>query len=196
MKSIFGVTAVLLLSVILCGCAKKSSVFEEPTIEICSDGSILRTMVESFDKPYYDVEELKTEYERALSDYNSGSNPGKVSLNDIHALDKEVFISLEYENCEAGSAFDGCELFWGSVQNASAGGYFEDTTLKGVKDAQLVEGFDAAKLNDKNVFVTDESGIVIFPKNVIYVSANVEVLSDKEVRISSDSSGLAVIVTE
>ena len=50
------------------------------------------------------------------------------------------------------------------------------------------------KMSDAEIIIVGEVVRVDCPKKVTYVSANVEVINDKTVRVSSDSSGLAYIL--
>lgn len=183
-------------SILLVGC-KKEITFDEPTIEVYKDGTICQTVVETFDKPYYDEAELKAEYDDAIDKFNS-SNDGKekVSLNDLHVADGNVYVSVEYESYKAASDFQSVQIFYGTVEDALKAGYAFGATLKGIEDGNMIEKAGLKALEKNHVLITGESGMVDVPKSIVYVSANVEVVSDNKARVSSDSSGLAYIVTK
>ena len=52
------------------------------------------------------------------------------------------------------------------------------------------------KMKDESIIVISEVVRVRSPKKIIYTSANVEVIDEKNARVSSDSTGLAYIVVK
>lgn len=196
MKSSFFLIICAAVTILMAGCGKPLT-FNEPTIEVYKDGKIRQTIVESFDKPYYDENELRAEFDDALEKYNnSNDSTGKISLIDLHVSEGDVFASLEYESYKAANAFQDVQMFYGTVGEACDEGYSFDVVLKGTEDDVKIEKSGLAQIKDKHVFITGESGLIEVPKSIMYVSANIEPVSDKIARVSSDSSGLAYIVTK
>ena len=194
MRKVLATILCIVMTLALFGCAGDDTDFDEPTIEVLKGGRIIKTTIETFDKPYYNVDELKEEYNEAIKEYNLSKAEDKVTLKDIHTLEDEVSVCLEYESAEDCMAFEGDEMFYGTVKDARLMGYMTEVSLKNVADGSIIDETGLLKISDNNVFITADSGLIKLPGKIMYLSAGAEAVSDKTVRISSDSSGFAVIV--
>lgn len=194
MKKLSSLIICMSMTLLLCACAKKTPEIAESTLTIQKDGTIAQTIVESFDKDYYSVDELREEYDTALAEYSAKGNKSGATLTDIHTEDGKIFVSLEYESAKADEEFSGAETFFGTVNDAYDAGYTLEVTLKSVSDGDKIGKSELMDMKKAHILIMSESGIVKTYSKIQYVSANAEVLSDKSVRISSDSDGLAYIV--
>jgi len=185
----------ILSLIFMVGCKEEALVFAEPTIDVSKKGEISQTIVESFDKSYYSVDELKAEFENAISDFeNSGKNAGEVELTDIHLENGKVFVSLHFSSYEADRDFQGDDIYYGTVNDAYDAGYTLDVTLKSIGDGNMIGKNELMGMKDNHILILPTSGIVNTAYKIQYVSANVEMIDEKSVRVSSDSDGLAYIV--
>ena len=194
MKKYSGLALLAAMLIMLSSCGSEKIVFNEPTVKVSKKGAISQTIVEKFDKDYYDADELKDEFNSAIDDFKKESNEGEITLSDLYTDNGEVFVSLEYSSSEAAKAFNNEDIFYGTVNDAYDNGYTLDVNLKGVEDGTLIGKSELMEMDKNHIFIVSSAGIVYTPYKVMFVSAGVEVLGDKEVRVSSDSDGLAYIV--
>ena len=181
-------------ALMFCACKEESITFAEPTIEVSKKGAISQTIVESFDKEYYNVNELRSEIESAISDFESNGHKDEVKLTDVHTNEGKVFVSFSFASSEVDSAFQDDEIYYGTINDAYDNGYSLDVTLKSVNDDTKIGKAEIMDMKKNHILIVSSHGIVKTEYKIQYVSANVEVIDEKTVRISSDSDGLAYIV--
>lgn len=169
---------------------------DETTISIDKKGKIEEIIVETFDKSYYDVGELETEFRNEIDRFNSSGTGGKVSLKKIKLENNKVYVSLDFDSMEEYKGLLNEDLFCGTIKDAYDIGYKMDVTLKGVQNGDKIGKVEIMGMQNKNIVILSEPVKVSLYKNIAYVSANVEVISDKEARVLSESGGLAYIVLE
>ena len=63
---------------------------EESSVTILKDGKLKSLIVESFDKSYYDQDELQQKILREAADYNNEAGEGTVSVEKVAAQDGVV----------------------------------------------------------------------------------------------------------
>lgn len=193
-KNVIFVTFLVWVST-LCACAEKNVTFEEPAITVNKKGEISQTIVESFDKDYYSTSELQTEFEKAIADYDrSIEKNGEVVLREVRQQDGKVFVTLDFSSYKAANSFQGQDIFYGLINEAYDYGYSLDVSLKSVDDGSIIEKNELMNMSKNHIFVVSDSGIVKTDYKIKYISADVEYIDEKTVRISSDSDGLAYIV--
>jgi len=169
---------------------------DETTISIDKKGKIEEIIVENFDKSYYDINELETEFSDLIEDYNSSSTDGKVTLKKIKLENNKVYVSLDFDSMEDYKGLLNEDLFCGTIKEAYDTGYKMDVTLKGVENGDKIGKVQIMGMQDKQIVILSELVKLSLCKNIAYVSANVEVLSAKEARVLSESGGLAYIILE
>ena len=91
-------------------------------------------------------------------------------------------------------SFVGENLFVGTVNDAYDNGYTMDVTLKGVKEGDKIGKVRIMGMSDKDIIILSEHVRIRTFKDIAYVSANVDVLSDNEARVLSESDGLAYLI--
>lgn len=188
--------AVNLILCMLMGCGTEEVVIAEPAFEISKKGVISQTMVESFDKDYYSVDELRSEFEGAISEFNGSNQGDEAHLEELHAENGKVYVNLRYDSSVAAGSFLNEVIFYGTVNDAYDMGHMLDVSLKSVSDGTVISKAELMDMKKNHIFICQESGLVLLETKILYVSANVEVTGDKSARISSDSDGLAYIVTK
>ena len=177
-----------------CACGSSVEQFDETTLSIGKKGSVSETIVDGFDKDYYDVNELKNEFDAAISEYNSGKEEDSVVLKGIVCENNQVHASLDFSSFDDYEAFQNEEIFLGSISDAYDAGYSMDVTLKGVGEGDKIGKEDLMNNKDNSILIISEPVLVNTYSKILYVSANVEVIDDKQARISSESEGLAYLI--
>ena len=180
------------------GCGKEEEEdFFETTLSFDKEGKVTDVIVESFSEEYYSEDGLRAFFQEKISDYNSSNiGTGDVKLTELSVSDGKAKAVLVFDNTDTYTAFYGTKAFYGTVSKAYDKGYIQETVLKKVGDSKTISKIDLMKMSDANIIVVSEVVRVKCPNKIEYTSANVELIDDKNARVSSDSTGLAYIVTK
>ena len=118
-KSVCFCLLICMLS-ILAGCG--GSVPAESTIALDKKGKITDTIVEEFDKDFYDSEELQSEIESELAEYNKNFAADHVTLKKFEVKDGTATLQLVFDGSEYYEDYMEMTLFTGTVAEARAEG--------------------------------------------------------------------------
>ena len=187
---IFIFTAVLALS----GCSEAEEDFDETTISVSKRGKVSERIVESFNKDYYDLAELEDEFTRSVMEYNAAMGSEEIRVKSIELKDSQVYVDVDFNGPSDYESFVGENLFVGTVSDAYDNGYSMDVTLKAVDSQDKIGKVQIMGMNDNTIIILSEHGRVKAFKDIAYVSANVDVINSKEVRVLSESDGLAYLI--
>lgn len=188
-KSVCFCLLICMLSV-LAGCG--GSVPAESTIALDKKGKITDTIVEEFDKDFYDSEELQSEIESELAEYNKNFAADHVTLKKFEVKDGTATLQLVFDGSEYYEDYMEMTLFTGTVAEARAEGYELTGELLGADGAQTsLDSLDEAQVL---VLETDETVQVQTPGTILAVSAggNVSVTGKKQAAVAD--GGLSYII--
>lgn len=182
----------------LAGCGDKTEEeLFETTLSFEKDGKITDVIVESFDDGTYSADGLKTFFNEKISDYNSTNiGQGEVELVEFDVKDGKARASLSFDSCDTYKAFYDTTAYYGSVNDAYDKGLISETVLKKAGASDTITKNELMKMKNEDIIIVSEVVRIHSPKKIEYVSANVEVIDDKDARVSSDSTGLAYIVVK
>ena len=178
MNKRFAIRAFLLSAVLLAGCGKGAAgSLEESGIILNKEQNIRQVIVESFDQSYYNADELKSQIEARIS---AGGQEEPIAVLDKFELSEEKLLRVEltYEKDDDYVAFNGTELFAGTVSEAQAAGYQIDS-LSGTDGTVLSLGM-LSSVSDKHIVVFEEPMAVVVPGKILYYSASVTLDSEKK----------------
>lgn len=180
----------------MAGCGKGEEEYYETTLSFDKNGKVTDVIVESFSQDYYSEDGLKAYFQEKISEFNSANigADGDVVLESLVVEDGKAKATLTFDSADTYSAFYGARTFYGTINDAYDKGYITETVLKAVDSNETISKLDLMKMKESNIIIVSEVVRVSSPKKVSHVSANVEVIDDKNVRISSDSSGFAYIL--
>ena len=178
---------------LLAGCG--GSVPKESTIAVDKKGKITDTMVEEFDKDFYDSEELQSEIEAELAEYNKNFAADHITMKKFEVKDGTATLQLVFDGSEYYEDYTESTLFTGTVAEAQAEGYELNGELLGADGAltslDALDGADEAKVL---VLESDEAVNVQVPGTILAVSTggNVSVTDKKQAAVTD--GGLAYII--
>lgn len=175
MKKSLNFLLVLAIISLLTGCGNK---FEptESTIYITSKGVVQSAIMESFDKAYYDFEELTEDIEKEVKSYNLDVNEEVITIESLTQGNGDVTLIMEYQTVEDYTAFNEVILFNGTYEEAIKAGYVAEELF----DTEGQSGdLDEEELKKLNVLVTEESVCIQTSGKIRYVSDNVTILDKK-----------------
>ena len=194
MKKIILTILIAALIPALAGCAQGEENYDETTLSVSKNGRVDQHIIESFDRDYYNIDELKDEYEKAVTAYNESIGSDEIKLKKIELKDSKVYVDIAFTGPSDYESFVGENLFVGTVNDAYDNGYTMDVTLKGVKEGDKIGKVRIMGMSDKDIIILSEHVRIRTFKDIAYVSANVDVLSDNEARVLSESDGLAYLI--
>lgn len=178
----------------LCGCSSDAADADETTITVSKKGRVSERIVENFNKDYYDIEELKGEFARSVTDYNNTIGDDEITLKNLELKESKVYVDLDFRGPSDYEKFVGETLFIGTISDAYDEGYKMDVTLKGIESGNKIGKVEIMGMKDKNIVILSEHVRIRTFEDIAYVSANVDVIDDREARVLSESDGLAYLI--
>lgn len=160
-----------------CGGTQMPDTIEETTLSVDEEGKITAYLVESFDKEYYDAEELKTMAVEEAAAYNTDAEMGTVvpiSVEGVELLESgnEVKVTYRYSDADTYELHTEGVLFYGTVTEALEAGYdMKDVSMSSVKDGEpVVPAWVAVEAADKHILITDQKAQIYSPYKVTHIS--------------------------
>lgn len=178
MKKSLGIGLILATAVFLTGCGNK---FEptESTIYITSDGTVKNAIMESFDKAYYDFDELSADIEKEVKTYCLDVNEDVITIESLAQEGDMASLFMDYASVEDYVVFNDVLLFCGTYADAVKEGYVPEELYDA--EGQNIE-LDMEQLGDLKVVITEESVCVQTSGKIRYTSDNVTIVDHKLAR--------------
>lgn len=178
MKKALNFGLFLAAGIVLTGCGGK---FEptESTMFVTSDGAVRSAIMESFDKAYYDFEELSEDVQKEVKAYCLDLNEEKIVVESLVQEGDMVKLFMNYETVEDYIAFNDVLLFTGTFADAVEAGYKPEELYDA--EGNSVE-LDMEQMGEMKVIVSEESICIQTSGKVRYVSDNVTVVDKKLAR--------------
>ena len=169
---------------------------EGTTVSVSKDGVITSYIVESFDKPYYDQEEMKQMILSEVADYNREVGSSNVSVDKIVVEDNLATVVMNFANAEDYGEFYGKTFFIGTAKEAQDGGYDIDTVLSSTEDELETIGMsDMLTMTEYQILITDMKEPVTLNGKAAYVSDNtIYSNSLKTVTFGGEADDLAYVM--
>ena len=178
-------------AVLLAGCSMKFSA-EEDSVYVNKKGEVLGAIVESFDKDYYDKDELQDMLEQEVVEFNAENGKDSVEVDSFKVSGGSVKIIMNYSNWADYAHFNDVQFFAGKVSDIQGKNYGTNVSFVSI------DGSETAALDDIDgdyyVILLEEKLVVQTPGKIVYVSDNVTVEGEKLARVNEDASGLAYVI--
>ena len=180
----------------LAGCSEQ--VPEENTIAVDKKGVVTYTVVEDFEKDFYDAEELQGDIEKEIADYNQKFGSDPLTLKSFGAEEGKAVMQLQFAEAryyeEYYREFAGAELFVGTIGDAGKAGYHLEGELLGA-DGSLTDWSQIKEPEKLKVLITNEALQVQVPGDIQYVSpsGSVTILGKKEAAVSEEAGQACII---
>lgn len=170
--------SLLLLQVI--GCNQEVT-YSQSTLELNKEGSIVATLIESFDEDYYDLSELNRINEEEIGDFNAANGEELVVIEESILEGSNIKLTMTYANSVAYSELNEVILFSGTIEEAYDAGYDLDVILKNVDDEEDTIGrLDLLSMASKHIVIIEEPMDVYTFNNILYVSSGITTSSNKK----------------
>ena len=165
------------IACLLCACQKETDV-DTNTVIIDKKGQITEAIVEEFNQPYYDLDELKSNIEGQIASYNTQSGSEEtVTLDKIELTDQTVHVNITFADHNAYTGFNEKELFAGTVADAYSAGY--EFPQMQQTDGTAISQADVLELGEKHVVILEEQQQVKVPGKITHTSEGVSLVDDK-----------------
>jgi len=167
---------------VLAACGKE--IPEDDTISVNRKGNITCTVVEDFDKSYYDAEELRAEIEEDAAAYNVNFAQDHLTLELFEVTDGVAVLQTTFDQAKYYADYSGMTLFVGTVEEALEEGYDLLGECMGT-DGALTDLGSIEEAHKLNVLVLEEAVQVQVPGEIVCVSraGNVTIQDKKEAAV-------------
>ncbi len=184
----------LMCSILLfSGC--KGTLPEDDTISVDKKGRVTSTIVEEFDKEFYDAEELEGEIDEELAKYNQNFAADHIRKEAFKVEDGTASLQLVFDEWKYYSDYTGLTLFAGTVSEAEEEGY--DLQLYGEymdADGSLTDVDTVSAEGDVSVLILEEAVKVQVPGKILAVSPTDYVTITGSREASVQEAGLSYII--
>ncbi len=186
----------LIFSFVMTGCGSTNvKNIDETTLIVSKKGAVKDVIVEAFDKDYYSETELRSFFDDRVNEYALKNNSSSVKLTELKVKKGIAKAILDFDSANTFEDFyEDSVLFYGNVNEAYDNGFAFDISLKSTSSADTIGKADIMNMKKSLVIITNECVRIACPKNIAYVSANVEVINKNNARVSTDSTGLAYLL--
>lgn len=159
---------------------------KQSTMLIEKKGTIKAAMLETFEQPYYDKQELSAYLTSVIGKYNKGEKEGPVVMNSFSVKDGQAGYVFSYQDISHYRALNGVEAEYLSLSEAAGKLPTEFTSLTGtnVSLSEIEEEKDYEKLN---VLILNEAYDVLVDGTIKYYS-NASKLADDSVHTNEGTS--------
>ena len=165
----------------------------QSAVYIQKDGMVSYAVSESFDKDYYDKDELKKEIEAEIKAYNASSDASVSKQVAILSLDfTTTYDLLNYMLNDNRVEKD--KFYIGTIDSnddCNISGNFVEPGKKDKIKAKTIKS-----MTDSNILIVDEQYKVQVEGNVLYTSDNCKIDDDGIVTTAKSDDGLSYVVYE
>ena len=156
----------------------------ESSVSLLKDGAVKATIVEDFDKSYYDKDELQQMILEEVVSYNRQLGEDAVSVDKVSVENGVARVEMTYTDSESYAAFNNGVFFLGPVSEAQKAGYDLNKVFISSSDQLVTAGMsDILEMSDAKILITDMKEPVVLDGKAVYVSSNVE--TDKKCKTVS-----------
>lgn len=186
MEKIRNIAFLLLVSVIMVtGCSEEKLDANIDTVYI-EGAEIIGALVEPFDKPYYNRDELQGFVESELALYNSEIGYAGIIVNNFELTNQAAKLYLKYNSYVDYANFNDLEFFVGTINEALAAGYKFDEAFVDYSKLTKVSKEDVLEKTKNKVLITDEDTLIQVNGTILYISDNVQEKNKKSAQLTGE----------
>ena len=185
-KKIAGVTIACSLSVLLLSGCTKGNKATQTTVYIDRNGKITEAIVEYWDQKYYDEDDLKSQIDNEIKQYEDENKDSSVKLNKFKVENKKIKVNLTYDSASTYSEFNNITAFCGTILKAQEEGFSFDGKFNSTNDKPSVTIEELDGSEEYSVYILSEKEKVNTEFKILYASENVKVSDNKKTAVISD----------
>lgn len=182
-------------SIAMMGCSFGKAEITKDTVTIEKNGKVTETLVDVFDRDYYNLPELEEMAKEEIQMYNATVGDHKVTyLSGSEGDDRTVQMKLEYSDPDCYAEFNDTSFFYGTVTEAYKAGCGLDLELHDAKDESQQIGLDdLLGMGNRHMLWMEQDSNVVLPSDIIYVSQNVTSVDGKQADVNYDGNPVVII---
>ena len=181
------------------GCSTKEE--KQPAVSslyLQKGGAVKAVIAETFDKQYYNKDEMQQMILKEAAAYNRNRGEGRISVEKVSVDKGMAYVEMTYASAEDYAAFNDIVFFAGTPAEAQEKGYELNVVLSGVRDAQETIGLsDMLAMEDCRLIIVQlqENESLVLNQKAAYVSDNTEAASNlKTLSRKEQTEGLSYII--
>ena len=152
---------------------------EKSIVYVGKNGSVTSLDVEELAESYYDTAELESFVQEEVAAYETQNGKGTVKLDELTVEEGTAKLRMKYKTPEDYTAFNGIELYQGTVIDSLSAGYVYDGPFVCVEN-----GTAKGEATKRDIYEQEDLKVVI-------IRANTDVLVDGEIcYVSSENVAL------
>ncbi len=196
MKKWFLCAIMLLFIVGTAGCRKEEKILTVDdvttnTILAKSNGILQVATVEEFDKPYYQLSDLKEFISKEINSYNKSAGENKITLEDVELRSGKAIMLLTYSGMDQYANFNDVTAAYFS------GGVTEvpldlPATLVNEKNGSLVSTQEVLQSDKYKILVMNEPYDIVVDGTIKYYSENATYVDENKLQGAAD--GMTIVV--
>lgn len=204
MKKLLSIMLIgVLAAFLLTSCGEDIKVPEDvltTSISIDSEGVVTEYLVDTFDRDYYNIDELRAMATEEAGAFNSENKTGEE--NPINILDvklnsvKDVVVSTTYDNADTFTAYTGSMLFYGTVEEAMSAGIDLQAVIKDVDDGTVLGEDKLEDSKSRHIIITDAQAVIYAPYSPSYISDGAVYDSEKKTVDTADAGRVVIILSK
>lgn len=179
---------------IMISCGSKNNLkageAEVNTILVKKDGTIQSSLVEEFNKKYYDKTELKDFIEKEVSNYNKKAGGDKVTVSSLEVKDGIASVVFTYANIQDYAEFNQVEAELISASEARDKSIISDDFIDISTNETVAKEKAFEEDNDLVLIIGEQLNITVEGKLKYY--ANAAVLNQTTVQATGENNTVVV----
>ena len=141
-------------------------------VVITEEGKLISYLVDTFDKDYYDAEELAAMAMQEAEVFSAENNLAEGNEMVIQGAEvwpdsKQVALIMEFANAESYAAYYDVEAFYGTVNEAVDAGWSLSGKLIDTKKETTLSDEKLNKYGEKMIFISDHEVDIRMPGKII-----------------------------
>ena len=185
MKRGIRIAGLLCAFTFLTGCGASRFSPEVTGVSIDKKGAVTEVVKESFDESIYNKDELESQIDRDVADYNKTYGEKSVKKKSLQVKDGEAVLKMNYASFKDYAQFNSNGFYYGDIKGAVQAGYPFEGSFMPVTDGVVdqnnkVWGSGIMAGPEYSTVVWTEPILVQVPGTICYVSTNVRVIGKSE----------------
>lgn len=184
-----------------CGGSKSWKAWTDSGFAVEKDGQVIYCVVDSFDKGFYDIDELTGMAVEEVALFNGKNRSGEgtpASVEEVAAIEGSnglVRVVYRFDKPDTYGAFLGESLFYGSLEEAVAEKLiFEGEVLLNGSETIVLDEKNRTRFSGNHVIVTSSKTVIRPPYDVLWYCDGVEILEDESVNAANCTDTVVLLL--